>query len=127
MAHLTCKRCGVNDRNVGGTGRVEAYCKPCMTEYQKERLATKREFLNQYKVERGCCVCGYNAHPVALELNHIDPNTKSFGISSKLISLTTEKLMNELEKCNVMCANCHQIHTHENKHHLPKALREGND
>jgi len=78
----------------------------------------KRDFVNEYKLERGCAQCGYNAHPVALELNHIDPTTKTYSIGKELISISMEKLVLELAKCEVLCANCHQIHTFENGHHL---------
>ena len=57
-------------------------------------------------------------HPVALELNHIDPTTKTYSIGRDLISISMKKLVEELAKCEVLCANCHQIHTYENGHHL---------
>jgi len=42
----------------------------------------KIDKLAEIKLERGCCKCGYNAHPAALHFNHIDPSTKSFNIGS---------------------------------------------
>ncbi|AGG91282.1 hypothetical protein SWVG_00045 [Synechococcus phage S-RIP1] len=107
-----CPKCKVRDK-----GR-NPYCKPCFKEYNKQRLKKKRDFVNEYKLARGCCKCGYNEHPVALELNHIDPSTKIYSIGKQLIGISMPKLIAELKKCNVMCANCHQIHTFENGHHL---------
>ena len=40
------------------------------------RKKANREFLNMLKTERGCEYCGYNEHPCALQLDHIDPETK---------------------------------------------------
>ena len=113
-----CPKCNEREKSVSSTGTVQPYCKECTAEYNHTRLAKKREFIQNYKLERGCRFCGYNAHPVALELNHIDPSTKKYNISKQLISISMPKLLEELEKCEVLCANCHQIHTHENGHHL---------
>ena len=108
-----CYKCGVNER-----ASSNSYCRDCNKAYNRERLQKKRDYVNAYKLERGCAKCGYNAHPVALELNHIDPSTKKYNISRQLISITMPKLLEELGKCEVLCAICHQIHTYENKHHL---------
>ena len=108
-----CAKCEVGERYSSGP-----YCRPCTKKYNRERLQKKRDFVNSYKMERGCRECGYNAHPVALELNHIDPTTKTYSIGRQLISISMENLVLELAKCEVLCANCHQIHTYENEHHL---------
>ena len=113
-----CPKCGTNPRRVSGTGRIGPYCVECTAEYNSEKLQARRAFVNEYKLSRGCKVCGYKEHPVALELNHIDPQTKTFSIARQLASISMENLVKELEKCEVMCANCHQIHTYENNHHL---------
>ena len=108
-----CSRCGVGERYTSNS-----YCRDCNKQYNRERLQKKRDFVNDYKMERGCAQCGYNKHPVALELNHIDPTTKTYSIGRDLISISMKKLVEELAKCEVLCANCHQIHTYENGHHL---------
>ena len=73
-----------------------------------------RDALNAIKLEQGCVKCGYNAHAAALDFNHIDPSTKSFNIGCKTSSLSLDKLLEEVAKCEVMCANCHRIHTYDN-------------
>ena len=114
----TCPKCETGERYSTGP-----YCRPCTKEYNRVRLQKKRDYVNQYKLERGCAHCGYNTHPVALELNHIDPTTKEFSIGKQLISISMSKLKEELAKCEVLCANCHQIHTYENGHHLTQPLQ----
>jgi hypothetical protein len=64
---------------------------------QKNTTHKSCQFVNEYKLSRGCKVCGYNKHPAALELNHIDPSSKSFQIAQALASNS----MTELEKCEV--------------------------
>jgi 5-methylcytosine-specific restriction endonuclease McrA len=56
-----------------------------------------------------CQKCGYNKSFNALHFHHLNPNEKDFSISGK--SLSFEKLKNEVDKCILVCSNCHsEIH-----------------
>lgn len=55
-----------------------------------------------------CVVCGYNKYPGALELHHIDRLSKGFGIGDKGYTRSWEKVKAELDKCVLVCANCHR-------------------
>ena len=79
-------------------------------EKKKQYDATKKAFLAEYKQELGCAICGYNSHPAALTFDHIDPNGKVNNIAN-YGTLSWEKLLTEITKCRVLCANCHFIHT----------------
>lgn len=58
-----------------------------------------------------CQACGYNRCSWALQFHHIDESTKSFEISKKIARLSFEKLVPELDKCALLCANCHaEVH-----------------
>jgi hypothetical protein len=132
MANTICPKCSDRERHVSATGRIQPYCRPCGRQYTRDRNKNQRverkAWIDEYKTAKGCCKCGYNVHPVALELNHIDPSTKEFTVSRCLGSgYTWDKVLAEIEKCDVMCSNCHQIHTYENKHSMPKSLRSGED
>jgi hypothetical protein len=70
------------------------------------RIMRRVFWLGQYKMSKGCELCGYNKHPAALQFDHIDPKTKLFTISSRL-SLKRKTLIAEVRKCRVLCANCH--------------------
>ena len=75
----------------------------------------RRRWLNMYKVRKGCSLCGYNANPAALQFDHLDPSLKVQDVSN-MITLKLKRLMDEVRKCRVLCANCHMIHTFgENK------------
>lgn len=64
----------------------------------------------QYKGGK-CCVCGYNKYLGALEFHHLNPNEKDFGISNKGYTRSFEKVKEELDKCILVCSNCHkEIH-----------------
>ena len=112
-----CPKCTTNDCGRGSTGRIRPYCKSCEAAYAKERYEARRSFVNSYKTEIGCQHCGYNEHPVALEFDHIDPSTKKFSIGSQLMSMSWKSIHEEIAKCQVLCANCHQIHTYESNHY----------
>jgi len=53
-----------------------------------------------------CEKCGYNKCIDALEFHHLDPSEKDFSISDKSWSL--ERLKKEVDKCILICANCHR-------------------
>lgn len=56
-----------------------------------------------------CCICGYDKCARSLTFHHLDPTKKDFGISGSTKSF--EKLKPELDKCILVCANCHgEIH-----------------
>lgn len=78
---------------------------------KSERIARNREFIKSLKEETGCFKCGEKDYRV-LQFHHVDPSLKESGISELLqrdYSLTAIK--KEIEKCEVVCANCHlKIH-----------------
>lgn len=55
-----------------------------------------------------CRICGYKKFPGALELHHINKAEKSFGIGDKGYTRSWEKVKAELDKCVLLCANCHR-------------------
>lgn len=71
--------------------------------FQKSRNISLAE---QYK-ECGCQKCGENRLYV-LDFHHIDPSEKENTIAHMIKSSSEEKLIKELQKCIVLCANCHR-------------------
>ena len=59
-----------------------------------------------------CSVCGYDKNLSALEFHHKNPGEKDFQLDSRHLSNTNvEKIMKEVEKCVLLCSNCHrEIH-----------------
>lgn len=55
-----------------------------------------------------CKHCGYAEHPAALQFHHVDPATKDFSWN-KLKLKSWDKIHKELDKCIILCANCHAI------------------
>ena len=86
--------------------------------YKKIRCGRYLKLIQRYKVFCGCKKCGYKEHPVALHLNHIDPMQKKSIVSNMTRSKGIAKIKEEIRKCEVLCANCHAIHTYEEKQWL---------
>ncbi len=53
-------------------------------------------------------MCGYRKYQGALDLHHLDPKNKSFAIGDKGYTRSWKKAEEELNKCILVCANCHR-------------------
>lgn len=61
-----------------------------------------------------CEICGYDKCVDAIDFHHKDPSDKDFGIGSKGYTRSWEKVKEELDKCMIVCSNCHR-ELHSNK------------
>lgn len=79
-------------------------------EYLKKAVADRRRRLRQKAVEYGggeCQLCGYKKCINALSFHHKDPTQKDFGLSARGLTRSWEKMKPEIDKCILVCANCH--------------------
>lgn len=75
--------------------------------------AERAAYVTAYKLERGCADCGYDAHAEALDLDHRDHATKAHDVAYLVSTrVAWPRLLAELEKCDVVCANCHRVRTY---------------
>jgi 5-methylcytosine-specific restriction endonuclease McrA len=91
-------------------------------EYLKAAVSKRRKFLREKAREYGggkCMICGYKRCSAALDFHHIDSRTKEFGLSVKGLTRSWEKMRKELDKCVLICANCHR-EVHAGITQLPK-------
>lgn len=70
----------------------------------------RRDLLQAIKLERGCKDCGYKGCAEALDFDHRDPATKQHNIS-RVKTCALKVLLAEVDKCDVVCANCHRVRT----------------
>lgn len=136
----TCTKCSeiklesdyfVRDKS---TGRLHAQCKVCYKEHRKSysakhyreygdayreraklrRARIRRALQNQlidYMKDKSCSVCN-EADIRVLEFDHLDRRTKFFSIARAITDgLEWSKILDEMEKCQVLCANCHKKRT----------------
>ena len=65
----------------------------------------------EYLSDKSCADCGESDIRV-LELDHLDPTTKVFSISQAVkLGHSWNSVMNEINKCQILCANCHKKRT----------------
>lgn len=65
-----------------------------------------------------CARCG-EADPIVLDFHHRDPALKSFALTGSLCySRSRGAILNEIAKCDVLCANCHRREHHKKILHL---------
>ena len=55
-----------------------------------------------------CQICGYDSYVGALEFHHTDPSKKNFSISEKGLTRSFALIKAELDKCVLLCSNCHK-------------------
>jgi len=77
--------------------------------WAKKRAAENFAFLTQFKLERGCIDCGYREHSEALDFDHVR-GIKLFEFASAG-TRKPSSILEEIAKCEVVCANCHRIRT----------------
>lgn len=89
------------------------FCYDCMPETAMNG-AQYRKFYKVWGVEyKGgkCQYCGYNKCLEALDFHHLDPRKKDFNMSDRNLTCDWDKIKKELDKCILVCANCHrEIH-----------------
>lgn len=81
-----------------------------MNSYEYQKLRGLKRKLELIKLKGGKCKkCGYNKNTAALDFHHIDPNEKEIKLDiRKLANTKMSKLIEEVSKCDLLCANCHR-------------------
>ena len=80
-------------------------------EYLISAVQKRRKRVREMALEflGGRCVrCGYDRCIEALEVHHLESSEKDFGISAKGYTRSWNRIRTELEKCELLCANCHR-------------------
>lgn len=111
----------------GVAGRWGSHCRACRAAYGKAHYAANRELykerataqkrrwrhertllLFEHFASNPCRDCG-ETDPVVLDLDHL--RDKSFNIGDQLAYRSWESILEEMAKCEVVCANCHRRRT----------------
>ena len=108
-----CSKCGLelpvtefhkNGFDRDGKQKYRGYCKKCANKLEMDRYYKKKEYIDSYKTK--CAKCG-DTRTYVLDFHHVDEETKEFTIG-KLKKGSLEVIKNEIDKCVVLCANCHR-------------------
>jgi len=87
-----------------GNPKYKPTCKGCEYAADCERYY---KIISEYFNGLSCSQCGYSRCAHALELHHINPAEKEYGVS-KMKNYSEAKIVKELSKCVLLCANCHR-------------------
>ena len=90
---------------------------------QQRRNKRVRKWMDEYKRSHPCEECG-ESHIATLTFHHKDPTQKEFNLSISYVrKVGSEKLLKEIEKCRVLCFNCH-AKLHYNERHTKAPMVE---
>lgn len=99
---VTCKLCNREYVFTRGKGHRVSICNSC----NANRLRNSRK-IKAVAYKGGSCIeCGYNKSVKALHFHHRERSDKKFNLCG-MWSASWERLKLELDKCDLMCANCH--------------------
>ena len=71
------------------------------------------KFVNDLK-RVPCADCNQMYETCVMEFDHCNPDEKEFAVSNLLYyRRAKEKLLTEITKCEIVCANCHRLRTHK--------------
>jgi hypothetical protein len=90
--------------------------KELMMQKQRDtRKELRRWFREEVLADAKCSRCNEN-HPATFDFHHIDPSTKEFSLSEMSDKkFSKERVLKELDKCEILCANCHRKHHFEER------------
>ena len=102
---------------------LQSQCKNCQKDYRKKHyISNRKKYIDKSKrlrkkyrkqfyswmQDKYCKDCG-NSDFRVLEFDHLED--KKYNISERIGAQTLESLMIEINKCDIVCANCHRIRT----------------
>jgi hypothetical protein len=81
------------------------------SEYMKKAVVKRRKKLKEMAIQyKGgkCNLCGYKKCKEALEFHHLGSGIKEFGLAQDGLTRSWLRTKKELQKCILVCANCHR-------------------
>lgn len=116
-----CEKCGRDYIFSRKSGHRLKTCNSCNFNSKPKRDTRKQEIVKY--LGGACIICGYNKCMEALDAHHIDPKQKEFRISGTH-GVKWEIIQRELDKCVLLCANCHREY-HAGLVNLPQEITNG--
>lgn len=77
-------------------------------ELRRQKL---RDLIRDLKRDRPCADCQRTFHPVCMDFDHRPGETKCFTIAEYAKMVSWARILEEVKKCDLVCANCHRIRT----------------
>jgi len=121
-----CSKCRKRPRAYQASTRTGSYCKQCHSEYQTEyskrtgyKVRKSRRDATRQVVVRGkqkpCADCGNEYQHYVMDYDHVR-GTKDFNLAEAAqLGVSLKRIVAEIEKCDVVCSNCHRERTFSTK------------
>lgn len=93
---------------------LNSWCKDCVNAQNHGRLKRYRHNLKltlMNELGGKCFDCGISGPPYMFDFDHRNPEEKSFTISQSRVA-NLALMLEEVKKCDLVCANCHRVRTH---------------
>jgi hypothetical protein len=111
MKTKTCSKCkeekSTNDFYGRRKTNLHSWCKVCNKALTLERQRNFKRMAVEYKGGE-CQDCGIIDHQAIYDFHHLTPEEKDFNISKFRATSWCDKIEEELDKCVLLCANCHR-------------------
>lgn len=91
---------------------IQHECKSCQLNRTRKHKSDNKIKSIEYKGGK-CIDCSYQGNPAVYDFHHLDTREKDKK-PNVLMGCTWEKIKKELDKCVLLCANCHRIRHHKN-------------
>lgn len=119
--HQRCEKCGKNkliSRFAAYGERIHNHCNSCRTSRipSCNKVITANQKVIEAARSQPCKDCNQTFPPVCMDFDHLPQYKKSFNVSSQWKLLPTQKIIDEIAKCEVVCSNCHRIRTASRPH-----------
>jgi 5-methylcytosine-specific restriction endonuclease McrA len=112
---LYCNKHGECDHVESGIKLKKWKCCACSVDYSIKYRKRKKIIAVEYKGGQ-CELCGYKKSIAALTFHHCNPLFKDFDLGGTGLCKSWDKLVLELDKCQLLCFNCHhEIHESEDR------------
>lgn len=80
-------------------------------QYSQRKYAVRKALLAQIKGVP-CMDCGQSFPPYVMDFDHREPEKKRDHVGRMVAYATLADLLEEISKCDIVCANCHRVRTH---------------
>ena len=68
-----------------------------------------------------CTDCGGTFRPHQMDFDHREPTTKAFNVmAGRTMLMSTQRVLAEVAKCDIVCVNCHRIRTRDAERRRPR-------
>lgn len=131
----TCSKCGLSKppeefhNNATKLDGLNHSCKICQREYNRQHYNknksyyiakskrsgnTTKDLIDKLKAQP-CIDCGKSYPPYVMDFDHVS-GKKNNNVSSLAKHYSRAKALKEIEKCELVCSNCHRERTHKRRH-----------